>query len=821
MLKKLLICLFFMAISSLHAQIKGKVSDEKGNPLPYVNIYTESGSTGTTTNSEGIYELKITEPGTYVLVYQFLGYKTQRKKIEADSFPLAINVTLTAESTSLDEVTVNSNENPANRIIRNAINAREKNAAKLESFTADFYSRGLWRIKNAPEKILGQEVGDLGGGLDSTRSGIVYLSETISKIAYQKPDDFKEKIIASKVSGDDNGFSLNSAQEAYFSFYENTLEINSEMVSPIAEYAFNYYRYKLEGTFFDDQGNMINKIRVTPKRENDRVFSGLIYIVEDLWQIYGVELTTTGQAVQVPPIEELIFRQNYKYSEKNGLYIQISQSVDFSFKIFGFGGDGRFTAVYSNYNFTPDFNKNSFGREILSFSEMANKKDSLYWQEVRPVPLTGEEIRDYVRKDSIQEIRDSKPYKDSVDAAHNKFKISDLLFGYNYQNSWKSQNFNISAPVGGIHFNTVQGWNSKLDISYTQRKGEDGENFWRLYSNLNYGLSEERFRIHGGFLKKFNNFSKPYLRIEGGTGIEQINNRQSISPLLNDAATILFERNYMKLYERDFASVGYSQEVFTGLNMFGGFSWENRQALTNHTDHVFIDRDEVTYTSNNPFQPDNFGSLSFYEHSIFKLNLSADITFGQKYMSYPHGKYNVYESNYPRLQLAWEKGFGASDDKFNFDQFKAQIRQTLNLGNKGEFRYLINGGLFTGAEEISLVDYRHFNANQTRIGFGSYVGKFNLMPYYDFSTNQNYAEFHAEHDFQGWILGKLPLINKLNYNLVIGAHRLTTEGRNPYSEYSVGIDNLGFGKYRFLRLDYVISEFNGKRDGAFIFGLKF
>ncbi len=505
MLKKLLICLVFMAISSLHAQIKGKVSDEKGNPLPYVNIYTESGSTGTTTNSEGIYELKITEPGTYLLVYQFLGYKTQKKKIEASSFPLTINVTLTAESTSLDEVTVNSNENPANRIIRNAINAREKNAAKLESFTADFYSRGLWRIKNAPEKILGQEVGDLGGGLDSTRSGIVYLSETISKIAYQKPDDFKEKIIASKVSGDDNGFSLNSAQEAYFSFYKNTLEINSEMVSPIAEYAFNYYRYKLEGTFFDDQGNMINKIRVTPKRKNNRVFSGLIYIVEDLWQIYGVELTTTGQAVQVPPIEELVFRQNYKYSEKNGLYIQISQSVDFSFKIFGFGGDGRYTAVYSNYNFTPDFNKNSFGREILSFSEMANKKDSLYWQEVRPVPLTGEEMRDYVRKDSIQEIRDSKPYKDSVDAAHNKFKITDLLFGYTYQNSWKHQNFTISAPVGGIHFNTVQGWNSKLDVSYTQRQGEDGENFWRLYSNFNYGLSEERFRIHGGFLKKFNN----------------------------------------------------------------------------------------------------------------------------------------------------------------------------------------------------------------------------------------------------------------------------------------------------------------------------
>ncbi|MDR5590812.1 DUF5686 and carboxypeptidase regulatory-like domain-containing protein [Christiangramia sp. SM2212] len=821
MLKKLLGILLFMAVSQMSSQITGEVKDENGKALPYVNIYTESGSKGTTTNEEGIYELKITEEGKYTLVYQFLGYKTLKKEIIADAFPITINVVLKAESTSLDEVTVQSGDNPANRIIRNAIDNRELNAERLESFTADFYSRGLWRIKNAPEKILGQDVGDLGGGLDSTRSGIVYLSETISEIAFQKPDDFKEKIIASKVSGDDNGFSLNSAQEAYFSFYENTLEINSEMVSPIAEYAFNYYRYILEGTFFDNQGNMINKIQVTPKRSGDRIFSGYIYIVEDLWQIYGVELTATGQAIQVAPIEELVFRQNYKYSKENELYIQISQSIDFSFKLFGFGGDGRFTAVYSNYNFNPEFDKNSFGREILSFQEQANKKDSLYWKKQRPIPLTGEEINDYVRKDSIQEVRSTKKYKDSVDAVRNKFGITDILFGYTHQNSWKHRNFGFSAPISGIGFNTVQGWNTDVNLTYTQRTGEDQENYWRIYSDIDYGLSEERLRLNGGFEKKFNNFNRPFLRISGGIASEQINEQEPISPLLNSISTIFFERNYMKLYEKSFANVGYGQDIFPGIRLFGEIGWENRKPLINQTDHVFIDREDKTYTSNNPLEPENFGSLPFEEHSLVRSNIYTDITFGQKYMSYPNGRYNVYESKYPKLKLSWEKGFGASENQYNFDQFKAQIRQNLNLGNKGEFQYLINGGLFSNADDISLVDYQHFNANQTRIGFGSYVGKFNLMPYYNFSTNQNYAEFHAEHDFEGWLLGKLPLINKLNFNLILGAHRLTTDGRSPYSEYSVGIDNLGFGKYRFLRLDYVVSDFGGKRDGAFIFGLKF
>jgi hypothetical protein len=101
------------------------------------------------------------------------------------------------------------------------------------------------------------------------------------------------------------------------------------------------------------------------------------------------------------------------------------------------------------------------------------------------------------------------------------------------------------------------------------------------------------------------------------------------------------------------------------------------------------------------------------------------------------------------------------------------------------------------------------------------LNKFHLLPYYDFSTNKNYFEGHIEQDFKGWILGKIPLLNKLNYNLILGTHFLATKNNKTYSEVSVGIDNLGFGKYRFLRLDYAISNFEGNRQGAFIFGLKF
>ncbi|MBI6118263.1 DUF5686 and carboxypeptidase regulatory-like domain-containing protein [Salegentibacter maritimus] len=821
---KILIILLIFSSLNLTAQITGKVTDTENKVLPYVNIYTENGKFGTTSNENGIYELKIESPGDYNLVFQFLGYQTQKKTISIEEFPYQLNVSLKPETTTLDEINISSDKNLANAFIKKAIEFRKQNAKKLEAYTASFYSRGLWRIENAPEKILGQEVGDLGGGLDSTRSGIVYLSETISKISYKRPDDFNEKIIASKVSGDDNGFSLNSAQESYFSFYENTIEINSEMVSPIAEYAFNYYNYKLVGTFYDENGNLINKIKVSPKREKDRVFSGYIYIVEDLWQIFGIELQTTGEAVQMPPIETLDFKQNYRFSQENGFYIQISQTVDFKFAMFGISGDGRFTAVYSNYNFKPDFNKNSFGNEIMSFAEAANKKDSTYWQKLRPVPLTDEEINDYVKKDSIQSLRNSKPYKDSIDAVRNKFNLSAPVFGYSWQDSFKERYLNISSPLMGTHFNTVQGWNTSSIISYRQNdvKNENSGKFWRLFTSFNYGFSDERFRIKGGFQKQFNNYNRPVLKISGGIETAQINDRTPISERLNDITSIFFERNYLKLYERSFTKIAYQQEVINGIYFFGDIGYEKRKPLFNKTDQVIIDNDGVEYTSNNPLQPENFGTSAFREHDLFKLKLSTRIRFGQKYMSYPSGKFNVSNEKYPTLYLGYEKAFGASLATYNFDHFNASVTQQLNLGNKGELAYNLKAGAFLNAQDMAFLDYRHFIGNQTRVynGFTN-VSRFNLLPYYSLSTNKTYAEVHAEHDFKGWVLGKIPFINRLNYNLVIGADALYTEDSKPYSEYSVGIDNLGFGKYRLLRLDYVISNKDGQREAAFVFGLKF
>ena len=812
---------FFLLFFTFSAatQIKGKVVDNKKNTLSFVSIYLAGTITGTTSNEDGEYELPLHKTGNYTVIFQYLGFKTVKKAVTITSMPFQLNVQMLPEQITLSEVEINSKENPANKIIRNVIASKKKNESKIQKYTADFYSRGLYKIKNAPKKILGRELGDLGGGLDSTRSGIVYLSETVSKIMHQKPNNFKEHIVASKVSGSDNGVSFNRAEDVNFNLYNNIVEIGNEIISPISNYAFGYYNYKLVGTFYDKNGQLINKIAILPKRKNDRVFDGFLYIVEDDWALYGTEISVNGAQINLPMVDVLHFKQSFNKSVKNNAWVVISQTIDFKIGIFGININGRFSSAYSNYNFNPIFDENTFGKEILSFEKEATKKDSLYWNTLRPVPLTKEEVKDYVVKDSIKVIRKSKKYLDSIDIKRNKLSWSFPLTGYSYRNSYKKWSFNIDSPITELNFNTVQGWNSTMGMSYFKTLNETGK--WvNLGTNFNYGFSDKKLRPTMYFGYKWNNISRPILRFSGGVTTRQFNGDNPISAFWNTINSIYFERNYLKIYEKTFANVSFSKELSNGFRFTGSLEFADRKPLVNTTEYSaknFADRE---YSSNDPQNASNF-SPSFTPHKIWTLNLGTTINFGTKYLSYPDRKFTVYNNKFPSIYVGYRKTFGSDTNQNNSDYVFTQLRQSFSLGNLGNTKYRIRGGLFLEQKNIAFMDYAHFNGNKLAISPSSgTTNHFNLLDYYAYSTNDRFAEFHGEHNFKGFILGKIPLVNLLNFHVVTGAKGLFTGNRKPYTEASIGLDNIGFGKWRFLRVDYVISKggINQKQNG-FVFSL--
>ena len=279
--------------------------------------------------------------------------------------------------------------------------------------------------------------------------------------------------------------------------------------------------------------------------------------------------------------------------------------------------------------------------------------------------------------------------------------------------------------------------------------------------------------------------------------------------------------NLMKIYEKNFASFLYQREVINGVFMKAKVDYLENKPLANTTDQTFFPK-QKDYTSNNPLAPQDYTTPAFEKYNLVKANIDAKINFDQYYLSRPDGKYNFPNDNYPTLTLGYEKGFAGSEKKYEYDHLKAKIEYNPTLGNKGVLSLSAKGGKFFNGEQISFVDYKHFNGNQTYIGFSeSYMNVFNLMPYYTNSTNDSYFELHTEHNDKGYVMNKIPLLNLLKSNLVLGYHLLSIPNRNPYSEYSIGLDNLGFGKFKMLRLDYVRSYQNGFQKDGVVLGLKF
>ncbi len=818
-----LLAFLFFSISNF-AQIKGTVSDEKGNPLPFVSIFEEGTYRGTTSNEQGQYQLQVKEIGKNRIVFQSLGFKTQKITVSPDSKIVTLDVKLLDESFALNEVVIDPKNNPANAIIKNAIANKKENSDKTGKFTADFYSKGMFKVKDLPKKILGQKVdlgADMASNLDSTGSGILYLSETVSKITFEKPAKLKEKIIASKISGNNRGYSYNTAALSTYDFYDNTLDFDVKMISPIADNAFSYYKYKLEGSFYDDNNNQIYKIKIIPRRDKEPVFEGYIYIVDDSFAIYAVDLDLKGYRMKNEFTESMSLTQSFSYNAKNKIWSKNAQTLSFTAGAFGIKFSGNFNYVYSNYEFPSSFAKKTFGNEIVSFEANANKKDDAFWNEIRPIPLTIEESSDYTKKDSLLTIRTSKKYTDSIDAKNNKFKVWDIFMGYDYKNTSKKYSFNYQGllNIASLSFNTVQGFNLDSGFSFKKENDEKGKST-SIGTTFNYGFSDERFRATGYFSHKFNSINFATIGASGGTKVAQFNSAEPITKLVNSISSLFFKDNYMKLYNLEYAQINYSQDILNGVNLAAKVAYEQRKPLFNTTDYSFFKRDDL-YSSNNPLDPNDFSTAPFEQHHLFKTGINARINFGNKYISRPDGRYNFKDDRYPTVVLGFEKAFAASEKKYEFERIGASVQYDLNLNNKGTLGMNFRAGKFFNAENIALIDYRHFNGNQTHIGTtGRYLNVFNLMPYYANSTNDSYFEMHLEHNDNGYVMNKIPLLNLLKSTMNIGFHSLAIPDRKPYTEFTVGLDNLGFGKFKLFRVDYVHSYQGGVQQNGVVFGLK-
>lgn len=810
--KRLIIIFILFAVfprQTFSATVSGKITDEKKQPLSFAGVYAEGTTLGATSNIDGNYKLEL-KPGTYVLVFRYVGYKTLKKNIEVSTENILLDASLEPQQYQLSEVTIASDaEDPAYAIIRKAIKKRKQYLTEVKEYTSDVYMKGMQKVTSYPKKFLGQDI-DLGPYMD-TATGIIYLSESVSRLAFRQPDKRREEMISSKVSGDSKGFSFNQASLLLFNFYENNIAFTKRgLVSPIAATAMLYYHYRLEGTFAES-GLLIHKIEVIPIRKYDPVFRGYIYIMDDTWRIHSADLMVTKDA-QLEFIDSLRVKQVYFPLDGKTWFMQSSR-FNFIFNVFGFKGNGYFLGVNSNVNIHPNLPKDYFGNEVMKVNSDANKKDSTYWNEFRPVPLTHEEGTDYHRRDSSETIRKSKPWLDSLDRKENKLTLNKILLtGYSYSKSFEKKTFNISSLAENIQFNSVEGWNASLNSTY-EKEYEDRRT--KSYEgNIRYGFSNEHVNGFLSATSRYNPIRHAHWTVKAGTDVVQFNDNNPIGSFLNTLYSLLDERNYMKVYEKYFASATHTSELFNGFRLSLGAEYSDRIPLTNTSYYTFNNISNRIYTSNNPLDP--FDDAPFFtRQQSMLISAGVRIRFAQKYVTRPNEKINI-GSEFPGLFFNYKKSLPnifSSDNDFDFATCGISGEKSFHLA--GKLSYRIEAGKFLNAKRLGFMDAKHFNGNQllfTTIGNESFY----LLDYYSESTTSPFLEAHIEHDFGGLIFNKIPLLRKLKLSEIGQLNWKTTEDGVSYYEISAGIQKLGV-----FRASYTFS-FSGSKPSVsgLVIGIK-
>ncbi len=796
---------FFISAMALMGQsrLKGRVTDRSGSALSFASVYELGTTNGTLTNEEGYFELEL-KPGEHQLAFQYLGYGSQTRKI---SFPKdkEIQVSLLPENFQIAEVEIVAGEDPAMPIIRKAIELRDQNLKKTPAYRSELYIKALMKIVDAPESFLGQNLGSMDGILDSSRQGILYFSESLSRINFAPPKNYKEEMLSSKVSGDDRGISVNQFSYVNFNFYNENIQLFRELISPLSGSALQYYHYYLYEEFTDETGQKVYKIKVKPKSTFRPCFSGFIYINEGLFNINKLELKVSGDALKNPVVDTINIQQVFLPIGNDGYWPLFTQNIGFKVKVFTFTTQGNFNYIFKNYEINPPFKQGFFGSEVFAVSDSVIKNDTTYWTQNRPIPLTAEESMDYVKKDSIARVTSSPAYLDSIDRANNRFKLTDIFFGYNAGNSFKKIGYGFISPLTTFQFNAVEGTNFSLRPYFT-KSNKDDYNQYQIKGEVRYGLADKTFKWTLDSKWNYNIKNQSYLRLSGGRDYLQYNEAGIISTLGNTFYSLLLKRNTAKLFDKKYVELGWGTELFNGVSAAVQVSVADRSGMSNNSQKSWL-YENKKYEPNNPFNVDE--EVFSFNDKIFKQALTIKIIPGQKFQTYPDHKVRI-TGGYPTIYLGYEKATPLADDFASFSKLKLTLLDHfVSANNLGYFSYRVEAATFLDKARVGLPDYFHFRGNHLVGGFRSpYMQTFKLQKGYQFSNTDAYLAGWFEHHMDGFINDKIPLLNKLGITGIYSCSALIKDGFS-YVEPGVGIEGIKIGAIDIMRVDVFWSFVNG------------
>ncbi len=732
--------------------------------------------------------------------------------------------------------------------MRKAIGLAPYHLNQIKHYSAEVYMKGSIIILKIPRLL--QKAIKVEANKNEVKIGRIYVEESLNEIIFNAPDKYDQRVISFNTSfpGDNEVDAMSFVKS---SFYQPTVDM---AISPLAPNAFSHYRFTFEGVSYE--GNYaINKIKVTPRRKSQQLFTGYLYIVDDYWNIHSADLTID---LFIGPIRT---RQLYT-PVKEHAWLPVSYNLDVKASIIGIKANVSYVSsvTYSdieiNQYITPPLalqksinkpvtiaskepepekdkkaaekienilNKEEMSnRDMIKLARLMNKEtkkekpedksleikettdytiekdakrtDSTYWNTIRPIPLTENELIGYRIKDSVL-LAKSDTTLDADSLKKQKSRVlkfaGNVISGKTFRLKNSSLVFRYNGLIGldKLSFNTVDGWAYKQEFSI-KKVFSSGKEFG-IYPEIGYAFNRKSlmWNIHNSF--SYAPLKRAGFFLDFGQRSSDYNSEYGINRTLNSISSLFFRYNFLRLYEESYFKTGNNIDLSNGLQLSASVKYAERKHLENSTDYSFFFVDDRDYEDN---QPENFHLTNYplddQESFVFSLGLSYTPDY---YYKISKGVKYMVSSDYPTFRIEYKKSIpGVYNSQADFDFFEGQISQSKDLGIFSNLDWSIRAGGFITKKNLHFADFKHFNTQETPVIPNRPENAFMLLEYYRYSTPEWFAEAHIKYNTPFLLIKLLPFFSEKLWQETLYGNYLYQPKFKNYVELGYGLTDVYF-----------------------------
>ncbi len=790
--------LVFKISAFAQTKVSGIVIDKKNQPISYANIVFKGSNEGTVSDENGKFYLESSKTYSAIAI-AFVGYSS--KDLGLDK-PVNYNMKIVLnEEKTLQEVVIyngktSKKNNPALDILRKIWARKRKNGLKMfNQYQYEKYEKVEFDLNTIDSAFMNKKVFKgmefVFKKLDTSKiTGKTYLPIFINESLYDVYGDTKlnkEKAIikANKNSGLSNGDGVNAfIKDLYndYNIYNNHLNFfDKSFTSPLSTSGIDVYNYVLRDSAFIENKWCYN-IYFYPRRKNELTFKGDFWVNDTTFAIKTINMAVSKSA-NINWIKDIYIEQEFDVvNDSVFLLTRDYMMSDFAFnkKEDSKGVYGKRTTLFRDHKFNEQKPEKFYKEEVNFIDNSVYTKDDAYWEQNRFEKLNKDEKGVYKLLDTLKTVKKFKQMYSLV---------SILGSGY-----IQSGNFDYGPIFSTIGYNVVEGY--RLRVGGRTYFGHNDK--WRLQGYTAYGFKDERFKY--GISAKWMIDTKNRVIINAGNrnDIEQIGASLTTT---NDVLGRSFASSGIfttstngKLTNINLSTLSIEVEPVKNLIFQSGFSYRTLESASPTFSLDYYTDENYTTTKSSVKQSE--------------VNLQVEYTPNKKTVGYGVER-NTVDRTYSRVFVNYSQGFkGLMSSDFDYSKLQLYYKQPILIGPLGRTNLTIELGKTFGKVPLGLMSV--IPGNQT---YFIIENTFSNLNFYEFVTDR-YATFQWEHNFQGRLLSRIPLMRKLNWREIIGARTvygdisndnklLNASGLNykapttPYWEYSVGIGNI----FKVFRLD--------------------